>query len=119
MQDMNRYFESEAALIKGAAYLHNADSQVVKDLFLKPQTDLSRLFTSDLRGEWLSFLKENISGDNASNVADGLIRGRLAPSKQLMETVAKEIKERKQYVLLDEQKVAYSLVMAAKNSSYC
>jgi ABC-type glutathione transport system ATPase component len=30
-----------------------------------------------------------------------------------METVAKEIKERKQYVLLDEQKVAYSLVMAA------
>ena len=113
MQDMNRYFESEAALIKGAAYLHNADSKVVKDLFLKPQTDLSRLFTSDLRGEWLNFLKENISGDNASNVADGLIRGRLAPSKQLMETVAKEIKERKQYVLLDEQKVAYSLVMAA------
>lgn len=113
LKDMNRFFESEAAVLMGAAYLHNANSQVVKELFFKPQTELSRIFTSDLRGEWINFLKGNISEINASSVADNLIRGRLAPSKQLMDTVAKEIKDRKQYVLLDEQKVAYSLVLAA------
>ena len=111
--DMNRFFESESALIKGAAYLHNADSKIVKDLFNKTQTDKSRVFTADQRNSWLQFLKDNISGKDASQVADHLIQGRLAPSKQLMDTVAKEIKERKQYVLLDEQKVAYSLVMRA------
>jgi DUF2075 family protein len=45
--------------------------------------------------------------------ADLLLNAREAPSRQLLTVAAAEIQEREQFVLLDEQRVAYNLVLHA------
>jgi uncharacterized protein len=48
-----------------------------------------------------------------AQAADALLSSRVGPSKQLLAVAAVEIQQREQFVLLDEQKVAYELVLGA------
>jgi DNA replication protein DnaC len=72
-----------------------------------------RLFTKQRRGEFLRYLSERLSGKPGVDAADRLLNSAVAPSKQLMTYASKEIREREQFILLDEQRVAYELVMSA------
>ena len=51
--------------------------------------------------------------DAGAPAADELLCSAIRPSKQLLTLAAKEIRDREQFVLLDEQRVAYELVLAA------
>ena len=44
-------------LIRGAAYLHNATDDDVRDLFVQPVTEQSRLFTGQRRGQFVEYLR--------------------------------------------------------------
>ena len=54
---------------------------------------------------------EGFSPTGAAQAADALADSALAPSRQLLALAAKEIQEREQFVLLDEQRVAYEWVL--------
>lgn len=66
------------------------------------------------RGEFLDHLR-SVSSDRprGARAADELLSGATAPSKQLMSVAVEEVRERQQFVLLDEQQVAYRMVLNA------
>ncbi len=110
-----KYIENQNAHVKGVAYLHNAsDLHTIQGL-----DSPSKLFSGSQRGELRDFLKSNLSNEvESARIADSFLQSDIAPSKQLMKVVAEELKNRNQFVLLDEQQEAVSLVRHAVESSY-
>ncbi|MCT9931582.1 DUF2075 domain-containing protein [Planotetraspora sp. A-T 1434] len=99
--------------VHGAAYLHNAMDLDVDGLGERVRDERSRLFTKQRRGEFHKYLRERLADKPGAEAADRLLSSPVAPSKQLMAHAATEIREREQFTLLDEQQVAYELVMRA------
>ncbi|NAS25120.1 DUF2075 domain-containing protein [Herbidospora sp. NEAU-GS84] len=87
------------------AYLHDA-----MDLDV---ADLGDVFTMSRRGKFRSFLRSRLAPEPGDAAAERLLSSPVAPSRQLMAHAAKEIREREQFTLLDEQQVAFELVMRA------
>ncbi|MGY1805019.1 DNA/RNA helicase domain-containing protein [Blastococcus sp. SYSU D00922] len=98
-------------VLAGAAYLHNATDDGMASLRGYPQDELGRFFTAQGRGDFHDFLRSRLSPANAPIYADRLLRSSVAPSKQLLSVVAEELSVREQFVLLDEQRVAFDLVL--------
>lgn len=99
--------------VRGVAYLHNAIDLDVEDLFELPATERTRLFTKSRRGAFLEYLRDQFATDQGAGAADRLLTSPVRPSKQLMKLAASEIKDREQFTLLDEQRLAYEIVMHA------
>ncbi|MFI5616290.1 DNA/RNA helicase domain-containing protein [Streptomyces sp. NPDC051567] len=99
--------------ITGAVYLHNAAEFGVAGLRTVTSSDRGMLFTSDKRGSFLDFLRSKLSPASGATAADALCDGKIRPSTRLMSVAAQEVREREQFVLLDEQRLAYELVLSA------
>ncbi|MET8542626.1 DUF2075 domain-containing protein [Kitasatospora sp. NPDC004799] len=99
--------------VSGAAYLHNATEFGVMGLFEAEQDQYGQLFIGARRGEFVDFLRSTLAAESGASVADELLNGKIGPSKQLMAVAAEEVREREQFVLLDEQRVAYRTVLNA------
>jgi len=102
--------------VHGVAYLHNA-SDGVSSLMQYPATEFGQLFTMDTKADMLrhlcALLDTTASREVALTAADDFLKFHHAPTKPLLNLAAKEIQDREQFVLLDEQQVAYSLVLQA------
>src|SRR3954464_837171 len=98
-------------VLTGVAYLHNATDDGVAALRGYPQDEYGRFFTARDRGAFMGYLRTRLSPTNASIHADRLLGSYVAPSKQLLAVAAEELRVREQFVLLDEQKVAFDLVL--------
>ncbi|MFI6246524.1 DNA/RNA helicase domain-containing protein [Streptomyces sp. NPDC051016] len=99
--------------ISGAAYLHNATAFGVSGLDEVELSERGRMFTADRRGEFLTYLQSKLAAASGAKAADELLLAKVQPSKQLMAVAAQEVREREQFVLLDEQRVAYETVLKA------
>ncbi|MEU7239029.1 DUF2075 domain-containing protein [Streptomyces sparsogenes] len=99
--------------ITGAAYLHNATDFGAGALDVAGQSPRGRFFTGDRRGEFITFLQEQLAPQSGASMADALQAGQIKPSTQLIAVAADEIRNREQFTLLSEQKVAYELVLKA------
>ncbi|MFI2640624.1 DNA/RNA helicase domain-containing protein [Streptomyces sp. NPDC018610] len=100
--------------VSGVAYLHNATEFGVGALRAVELDDRGQLFTGERRGEFIDHLRSRLSDKvPGARPADELQAGRTVPSKQLMSVAAQEVREREQFVLLDEQQVAYRMVLNA------
>ncbi|TQJ52638.1 DUF2075 domain-containing protein [Streptomyces sp. SLBN-115] len=100
--------------IHGVAFLHNATELGVAGLREIERDGQGLLFTGERRGAFLDHLRSKLSDKHpGARAADELLAGATVPSKQLMSVAAQEVRERQQFVLLDEQQVAYRIVLNA------
>ncbi|HEY0696866.1 MAG TPA: DNA/RNA helicase domain-containing protein, partial [Micromonospora sp.] len=99
--------------LRGAAYLHNAVDRDVAELLARPVTEQSRIFTKQRRGQWLDHLRGLFAPVSGTGAGDRLLTSTVRPSRHLLEYAAAELRERSHFVLLDEQRVAYELVLHA------
>jgi Uncharacterized conserved protein (DUF2075) len=97
--------------VRGVAYLHNAADLDVDDLFGLATTERTRLFTKSRRGAFLEYLRDQFAPDRGTGAADRLLKSAIHPSKQLLKLAAVEIKDREQFTLLAEQRLAYEIVL--------
>ncbi|MEU3546432.1 DUF2075 domain-containing protein [Streptomyces longwoodensis] len=112
--DFNGALAERGHRVSGVAFLHNATEFGVAGLREIESDDRGLLFTGQRRGEFLEYLRSRLSDRHAgAQAADELLAGVTAPSKQLMSVAAQEVRERQQFVLLDEQQVAYRMVLNA------
>ena len=104
--------QDQQSSVASVAYLHNATQFSVDSLFSMPQKNDLRMFTGDTKSKFFDFLRQFLD-QNASGVtaADDFLNLKEGPSKQLLAVAADELQKREQFVLLDEQKVAYELVL--------
>jgi hypothetical protein len=113
LADFAAMLEDRPDWLAGVAYLHNATDQDVDGLWELAPSDWGRMFTGQRRGEFLDFLRGRLAAAEGAAAADDLLGTAVRPSKQLLDLAAAEVQEREQFVLLDEQQTAYSLVMRA------
>ncbi|MFD4953702.1 DNA/RNA helicase domain-containing protein [Streptomyces sp. NPDC058451] len=100
--------------VHGVAYLHNATEFEASRLRAIELDEQGQLFTAERRGEFLDYLRSKLSDKQpGARAADELLAGKTLPSKQLMSVAAKEVRECRQFVLLDQQQVAYRTVLNA------
>lgn len=113
LQDFTATLDSQDVALGGVAYLHNADDDSIRDLWqLQPTGDV-RMFTGQRRGEFLAYLESTLAPASGVATADALLSSAIRPSKQLLAVAAEEVQRQEQFVLLDEQRLAYSLVLRA------
>jgi hypothetical protein len=104
--------------VAGAAYLHSATEMGVAPLRRLGESSDGRLFTGERRGEFLGFLRSRLApGVPGAPYADEFLSARAAPSRQLLAVAAEEVREREQFVLLDEQHLAFNLVLHATEAA--
>ncbi|WP_076473911.1 DUF2075 domain-containing protein [Micromonospora avicenniae] len=99
--------------VRGVAYLHNAVDRDVNDLFARRPTEQSRIFTKQRRGQFLDYLRTHLAPKSGVGAADRFLTSSVRPSRRLLAYAAQELKERSHFTLLDEQRVAYELVLHA------
>ncbi|MEU5015366.1 DUF2075 domain-containing protein [Streptomyces sp. NPDC021749] len=104
--------------VSGVAYLHNATEFGVGGLYEAPQDERGGMFTAERRGEFLAYLQSKLAPVSGAAAADALLAAATRPSKQLMSVAAQEVREREQFVLLDEQRVAYEMVLRAVQKAH-
>ncbi|RAY11934.1 ATP-binding protein [Actinomadura craniellae] len=97
--------------VHAAAYLHNAQRGDVLDLYDAVKNDRTRLFTMSTRGAFVEYLRDRFAPAPGARAADRLLSSKVRPSKQLLKVAAEEIKNREQFVLLAEQRLAYEIVL--------
>ncbi|WP_034088402.1 DUF2075 domain-containing protein [Streptacidiphilus albus] len=113
LTDFNGALSEHPERLSGVAFLHNATEFGINGLYLAEQDEHGRLFSGERRGEFTDFLSSRLSPTSGAAAADALLSGKIGPSRQLMAVAADEVREREQFVLLDEQKVAFRLVLEA------
>ncbi|MYR46055.1 DNA/RNA helicase domain-containing protein, partial [Streptomyces sp. SID5910] len=100
--------------VNGVSFLHNATEFGVTGLREIERDGNGLLFTGERRGAFIEHLRTRLSEKHSgARAADELCDGVQVPSKQLMSVAAEEVRERTQFVLLDEQQVAYRMVLNA------
>ncbi|MFI0186126.1 DNA/RNA helicase domain-containing protein [Streptomyces sp. NPDC017086] len=109
----NAALERRPESLAGVAFLHNATESRIAGLRSVKEDQYGRMYTGDQRGAFLDFLRSRLAAKPGAEAADMLAEARIRPSKQLMAVAAAEIRDREQFVLLAEQRVAYEMVMSA------
>lgn len=97
--------------VHAVAYLHNAARQDVADLYDLVRDERSRLFTQTTRGAFVEYLSDRFAPASGAGAADRLLSSDIRPSRQLLKLAAAEIRDQRQFVLLDEQRAAFDLVL--------
>ena len=103
--------------VHGLAYLHNAGAEGWR-LSRYKIDEFGQLYTRDDRSEFIARLTALLDTDPetrpaARRAADDLLAARTEPSRQLLAHAFEEIRHREQFVLLDEQQVAFRMVQQA------
>lgn len=99
--------------LAGVAFLHNATEFQIAGLRGVEENQFGRLYTGEQRGAFLDFLRSQLAAKPGAQTADVLLDAKVRPSQQLMSVAAAEIRDREQFVLIAEQRVAYEQVMSA------
>lgn len=99
--------------ISGTVFLHNATEFGISGLYEVEQSERGMLFTAERRGAFIDHLCSKLAPASGAGAADALLAGKVKPSRQLIALAAQEVREREQFVLLDEQRVAYETVLTA------
>lgn len=109
----NGALERMPRALAGVAFLHNATESRIAGLRAVTEDRHGRMYTGQQRGAFLDFLRSRLAAKPGAEAADVLLNGKIRPSKQLMAVAAAEIRDREQFVLIAEQRVAYEKVMSA------
>ena len=112
--DYNTAVQKKEIGLKPCAYLHNyirKDDDPIDDKQYKNILDEAPVFTKgqvrDLREFIKSFIK---TGDNKEILYE-VDHGKIKPSKSLQNAIASMIKGNKEFVMIDEQRVAYDTIL--------
>lgn len=111
LRDFMGIFTDSAPHLDAVAYLHNASDSSVAELWHQDALQQAPMFTAERRGDFLQHLRTHFADAPGAEAADLWLRSKVAPSKKLLSVAADEIRDREQFVLLDEQRLSYELVL--------
>jgi hypothetical protein len=115
LEGFNEAVHTDGLLLRPCAYLHNyaADDNLTHDCYAH-YLQLAPVF---LKGEaerlkLRAFIKQHVKHGDKSNAIYCLENGRIRPSKSLVDSLARMMKGNTEFILIDDQKVAFEAARA-------
>jgi DUF2075 family protein len=115
------FYENNPVFLEACAYLHNYSFKGNDVLLAGKFEDTVKkypMFSCDDVSPLTDYLAGALSAGKGIEVLNRIDRGNYRPSRKLMEHVGKVIIGKPQYVLLDEQLVAYDKVIASAQKGF-
>ena len=110
------FYEGESPIgLRACSYLHNYTPKDGDALFAPqyaPYIQECPVFTGDDVAKLTGFLREVLVKGDDQHALRRILEGKFRPSKKLLNHVGKVLEGKPEYVLLDEQLVAFERVMA-------
>jgi len=113
LSNMNAAIHEEQLICHSCAYLHNYKEQNPEPLKDKRYKAIqcSPIFFKDDYKKLEDFLNRYVGKGNGMDILYRIENGQIKPSKKLIEHVDGLFKGNKEFILIDEQKVAYSTII--------
>ena len=115
------FYDDDAINLSSCSYLHNYHSYSGDELLAsKFNKWLIKypLYTADDVPQLTEFIKEKLGNGQGLDILAKVEESEYRPSKKLMDHIGNVIKGKKEYILLDEQLVAYDKVFTSAKEGY-
>ncbi len=116
LQDLHPAFEGEGAIqLDSVSYLHNYSLIEGDELLAEKFSEKIKnnpVFCADDVDIFSAYLKDKLSAGGGMSILERVEKTEYKVSKKLMDHVSKIIKEKSEYVLLDEQLIVYDKVLS-------
>jgi len=115
------FYDTDAVGLTAVSYLHNMQFDAAGELWAERHADALKanpLFTGDQSAELADFLNEHLSAGEGSAVMARVLESTYRPSRKLLDHTAAMIAAQSEFVLLDEQRVAFESVLAEARAGY-
>ena len=118
--NFNESLYTDASIqLSSCAYLHNYIQNPTYEPLLDPRYTMylneSPLFFQFGDRDLAKKIREMVAEGNGAKIAEAIEHGRIRPSKKLVDTVGSLVEGNEEFILLDEQKVAFEKVVSLYN----
>lgn len=119
IENYNQTVQEENIRLIPCAYLHNyPQDEVITSPFYSKYTSLAPVFLRDDALKLREFIKRHVKYGDKNNLIYRIDHGKIKPSKNLADQLSSMLKGNEEFVMIDDQKVAYETVLdLAKFSS--
>lgn len=115
IDDMNTAVQTHSLKSHSCAYLHNYTKKKPEPLMF-PQYDSvvseSPIYFKDDTAKLQAFLQQHVGKGKGMDILYQIENGKIKPSKKLMDYVASVFNGNQEFILIDEQKVAYESILS-------
>jgi len=115
IENFNATVQAERISLRPCAYLHNFERKNIDKIVNESYSEFTNeapVFIKDEATKLSDFIKKYISKKDAKgDLLYRIDQGKIKPSKALQDALANMLNDREEFVLLDEQKVAYETVL--------
>jgi hypothetical protein len=115
------FYETDAVALTAVSFLHNLQYDPAGELWAERHAEAlhrNPLYTGDQSIELAEFLDHHLSAGDGATVMSRVLESKYRPSRKLLEHTAAMIKAQSDFVLLDEQRVAFESVLAEARAGY-
>ena len=121
IKNFNQTVDEDEIGLFPCAYLHNydfKDDDPLTDEIYKPYFDEAPLYGKKDALKLRNFIKKYIKYGDSSDILLRIDNGKIRPSKKLQDTLASMLDGNQEFVMIDEQKIAYELAIKMARESY-
>ena len=114
IEDYNQTIQDEVINLVPCAYLHNYErDDAIEHPFYEKYLESAPVFLKDDALKLREFIKRHVKYGDTSNVMYRIDSGKIRPSKNLADQLESMLSGNQEFVLIDDQKVAYETILAA------
>lgn len=112
LQDYNQTVQDEGIQLFPCAYLHNYEQDdVITNDFYQKYTEQAPVFLKDDALKLREFIKNHVKYGDKNQIMYRIDHGKIKPSKNLADQLGSMLKGNEEFVLIDDQKVAYETAL--------
>ena len=122
MDDMNTAIQTNKINSFACSYLHNYIEKSSEPLKLPQYTEIIKkapMFLKNDSVQLQNFLKHHVGKGKGMEILHSIENGPIKPSKKLIDHVYSIFRGNKEFVLLDEQKIAYETILSWAKKDDC
>ena len=118
LKDFNEAIYDGGIAVQPCAYLHNHPRDGVVDAaHYAKHIERAPLFLKEDRARLQAFIRQHVRRGDQKRVLYSIEEGRIRPSKPLADSIKRLMQGHPEFILIDDQKLAYEAVMKAVKQS--
>lgn len=118
LEDYNQTVQEESIQLFPCAYLHNYEQDdVITNVFYDEYTSKAPVFLRDDAVKLREFIKSHVKYGDSDKVMYRIDHGKIKPSKNLADQLSSMLEGNEEFVLIDDQKVAYETALQLAEQS--